>query len=230
MYSLRNLDNPVWQSLTSVDSRLNIGNNRITYLHADISPFVGLAEWTNEMQIKLYKHVPLDRSWSVMIAQPIVFNELWERTFSINLFQMVCRKLAPFTIHDIDCRILNKESIPAMLALTKLTRPGPFTERTIEFGEYQGIFEDNKLVAMAGERLHLDRYTELSAVCTHPDYTGRGYAAYLVSQIATKIYHTGKIPFLHVRFDNERAIKMYQRLGFETRSEMYFAVINPLPI
>jgi ribosomal protein S18 acetylase RimI-like enzyme len=113
-----------------------------------------------------------------------------------------------------------------MLALTALTKPGPFGDRTIEFGNYWGIFEEGKLVAMSGERLHLKDHTEISAVCTHPNALGKGYGSILVSLIAEKIIKEHKTPILHVRSDNERAITMYERLGFSIRSDIYFAVFS----
>ena len=79
---------------------------------------------------------------------------------------------------------------------------------------------------MAGERLHLTDYTEISAVCTDPDHTGKGYAAFLVSFLADQMLKKGKKPFLHVKHDNQRAINMYQRLGFLHRSDMYFTVFK----
>jgi predicted GNAT family acetyltransferase len=122
--------------------------------------------------------------------------------------------------------VLTEEHIPRMLALTKLTNPGPFAERTIEFGHYYGIFDGDKLVAMAGQRLHAFEYAEISAVCTHPDYAGRGYARELLSYQVHRIKAASGIPFLHVRCDNKRAIKVYEDLGFSTRREIYFHIME----
>jgi predicted GNAT family acetyltransferase len=121
---------------------------------------------------------------------------------------------------------LTDEHIPQMLALTALTNPGPFAERTIDFGHYQGIFDGDKLVAMAGQRLHPGNYAEISAVCTHPDYLGRGYARQLLLQQVQRIKANDETPFLHVRDDNERAINVYKSLGFETRTAIYFYVLT----
>ena len=90
----------------------------------------------------------------------------------------------------------------------------------------QGIFEGEKLVAMAGQRLHVFNYAEISAVCTHPDYLGRGYAKQLLIHQINRIKTASEIPFLHVRYDNDRAIKVYESLGFSTRREIYFYVIQ----
>jgi predicted GNAT family acetyltransferase len=106
-----------------------------------------------------------------------------------------------------------------------LTNPGPFESRTITFGHYYGIFEGEKLVAMAGQRMHVFNYAEISAVCTHPDYTGKGYAAQLLQYQINRIKAASGIPFLHVRYDNDRAIKIYESLGFSTRRQVNFYVM-----
>jgi predicted GNAT family acetyltransferase len=108
-----------------------------------------------------------------------------------------------------------------MMELTKLTKPGPFGKRTHELGAYIGIRRDGKLVAMAGERLKVPGYTEVSAVCTHPEHTGRGYARILMMELMQRILNRDETPFLHVREDNGRAIKLYQELGFVTRVLLY---------
>jgi predicted GNAT family acetyltransferase len=115
-----------------------------------------------------------------------------------------------------------------MLDLTALTKPGPFGPRTHELGYYVGIRDGGKLVAMAGERLKVPGYTEISAVCTHPDHLGKGYAAALMSEIMRSIRARGEKPFLHVRGDNSRAIAIYERLGFHTRWQGHFAVLRKL--
>ncbi|MDQ3279646.1 MAG: GNAT family N-acetyltransferase, partial [Bacteroidota bacterium] len=112
--------------------------------------------------------------------------------------------------------------ISSMMALAALTKPGPFGLRTIEFGHYYGIFEGEQLVAMTGQRLHPLGFTEVSAVCTHPDYAGRGYAAALVQHQVGLILRQGQTPFLHVRKDNERAIALYERLHFTFSGNMNF--------
>jgi predicted GNAT family acetyltransferase len=113
-----------------------------------------------------------------------------------------------------------------MLALTAATKPGPFFERTIEFGNYIGIFEGDELLAMAGERLQLDGFTEASAICTKPGHNGKGYASCLLSAVAEIIIASGDTPFLHVKQDNDAALAVYKKLGFEIRRATYFAVFR----
>jgi predicted GNAT family acetyltransferase len=121
---------------------------------------------------------------------------------------------------------LSAQQVPAMLALTQLTNPGPFFNNTIAFGHYAGIFRDDELVAMAGQRLHAGPYAEISAVCTHPSYSGKGYASQLMLHQAHRIQAASGTPFLHVKLDNARAIRLYHTLGFVSRREVIMYTIQ----
>jgi len=121
---------------------------------------------------------------------------------------------------------LTQSDVPEMMALTKLTKPGPFGARTHEMGDYFGIRNAGALAAMAGERLRLPGYTEISAVCTHPDHLGHGYASALMGELMNRICSRGELPFLHVRTENVRAIQVYQRLGFTKRASLHYVVLR----
>jgi predicted GNAT family acetyltransferase len=123
---------------------------------------------------------------------------------------------------------LTQSDVPEMLALTKLTKPGPFGPRTHEMGDYFGIRNSEALAAMAGERLRIPGYTEISAVCTHPDHTGYGYASALMSMLMERICGRGELPFLHVRPENTRAVQVYERLGFTKRAALHYVVLRRL--
>jgi predicted GNAT family acetyltransferase len=122
-----------------------------------------------------------------------------------------------------DARRLGPEDAGEMLALVELTRPGPFSVRTVELGHYFGVFVGGALVAMAGERLRVPGFTEVSAVCTHPDRRGRGLAAGLTALVARGIRARGDTPFLHHAADNHAARRVYEALGFEFRREIGYA-------
>jgi hypothetical protein len=111
-----------------------------------------------------------------------------------------------------------------MLALATLTKPGPFRRATHKLGRFVGVRDGGRLIAMAGERLQTDDFVEISAVCTHPDYRGQGLGAALLSTVGARIASEGRTPFLHTYADNEGAIALYRRLGFETRRAVVHAV------
>ena len=115
---------------------------------------------------------------------------------------------------------MTDKDIPEMIKLTALTKPGPFFQRTIDFGNYEGIYAGDDLIAMSGQRLQPDPYTEISAVCVHPDHLGKGYAKKLIRNQVRKMMDAGRIPFLHLFSDNAPARTLYETLGFKTRSTM----------
>ena len=122
--------------------------------------------------------------------------------------------------------VLGEADAPAMLALATLTRPGPFRSRTRELGPFVGIKQDGQLVAMAGRRLRVDGFTELSGVCTHPDHRGQGYAAVLSRLVVGEILATGEAAFLHAFADHEATIAFYRGLGFQTRARMIYTSLG----
>jgi predicted GNAT family acetyltransferase len=134
------------------------------------------------------------------------------------------------TIDEPALRLLGPDDVGEVLALVELTRPGPFAERTMEMGRYWGhLDEHDRLLALAGERLHLDGYTEISAVCTHPDARGRGLASALTRQVALGILERGETPFLHVAVTNDAARLVYERLGFRLRRDLEVAWVESPP-
>ena len=149
----------------------------------------------------------------------------WEIVQRDTMRQMHCAKLVPAPNSRIER--LGPVDVPAMVELVQLTDPGPFGPRTIEFGDYYGIRDGGRLVAMAGERIHPGPYAEVSAVCTHPDYRGRGYAAALVSAVSAGMVARGDRPMLHVRFDNPAA-HVYEQVGFTTERILELLIVRRL--
>ena len=122
---------------------------------------------------------------------------------------------------------LGRSDAPEMLALAQLTQPGPFGMRTGELGDFIGIRDaSGKLVAMTGVRLHVPGFTEISAVCTHPDHLGKGYAGTLMLEMMARIRERRETPMLHVRSNNTRAIQLYERLGFRLRRTFQLCVVT----
>ena len=113
-----------------------------------------------------------------------------------------------------------------MLALATLTKPGPYLKDTRLLGNFWGVRENGKLIAMAGERFKHPGYTEISGVCTHPDHLGRGLAHALCVEVAERILARGETPYLHVFSSNIRAIKVYENLGFRIRRKVNAVILE----
>jgi len=218
------LDNPTWNALISHNSHLGDGNERARYFHSDVSPFVALPDNSADGFHALYEMITHQQPLLLETPEEISIPENWKTLNCITGIQMVCNNPNDIAFTGPEPAPLNDTHIPEMIALTKLTDPGPFRTHTIDFGHYRGIFSGDQLVAMAGQRLHAFDYAEISAVCTHPDHLGKGYAKTLLSYQINRIAKAGAIPFLHVRADNHRAIGVYESLGFSTRGTVYFYV------
>lgn len=219
------LDNPAYNALATGNQNLSNGNTQIKYFSKEVSPFVGLKIISPENFHILYDILPHDGPFVFIPVQLTDIPSPWQVLAAIPGYQMVYNgNVLP--VDDSNLVNLTNQHIPQMLELTELTNPGPFAPRAIDFGHYVGIFDGSRLAAMAGQRMNPLPYAEISAVCTHPDYTGKGYAKQLLAFHINRIKAEGNIPFLHVRADNERAIKVYQSLGFDIRSEVCFYVIR----
>lgn len=223
------LDNPAWNALISGNSNQALGNERVKYFDAEVSPFAGSKDNTHDSFKELYQL--LERDSPVLFVTPfeVEIPAFWKVVNVINGYQMVFE--GEPKVYEVNKEIvpLSATHIPQMVELTKLTKPGPFGERTIEFGHYHGIFDGDKLIAMAGQRMHPFNYAEISAVCTHPDHLGKGYARQLLQHQIHRIHATNEIPFLHVWDGNERAIQVYKSLGFATRTPVQFHVLVKNP-
>lgn len=220
------LDNPAWNALISGNKNLHLGNDHTRYFDWSVSPFAGFKENTKENFRELYDISPEGRVFLFVAPNEMEIPAPWKLLDRVKGNQMVYQPGVAFGEPTNDLTILTEEDVSQMLSLTKLTNPGPFAERTIDFGHYRGIFENGELAAMAGQRLHAFNYAEISAVCTHPDHTGKGYARQLLMHQINRIQATGGIPYLHVRSDNHRAIKVYESLGFVTRCNVWFSPIQ----
>jgi predicted GNAT family acetyltransferase len=126
-------------------------------------------------------------------------------------------------VQDPEAVELTETDVPEILDLVERAKPGPFRKRTIALGRYLGIREGDRLIAMAGERFRAPGWTEVSAVCTDPDHQGRGLGARLTLAVAAGILSRGELPFLHAAADNDRALRLYERLGFEPSRDVIFA-------
>ena len=220
------LDNPAWHALISGNRSLAHGNGPVRYFGDDVSPFAGLEENSIEQFNVLGQLVPGDRPLAIVSSTANAVPAPWTIIQQIAVWQMICTG-TPSKLQLLTPIVqLGSADVPEMLKLTKLTNPGPFEQNTLRFGHYEGIYEGDRLIAMAGQRMNPLPYAEISAVCTHPDFLGRGLATQLLIRQIHRIKAVGEIPFLHVKSENLRAIDVYRKLGFEKRKEVVIYIIQ----
>jgi ribosomal protein S18 acetylase RimI-like enzyme len=220
------LDNPVWTALSGRQKRFNIGDEQIKYFPADVASFVGLKNWDSKELNILEERLPAGRTFSVPLSKAVKIPSSFEVLFEIPLYQMVCPSLKKKSLPELKLQKLGKKQLEQMLDLTALTKPGPFYEHTMDFGNYYGIMDGKRLLAMTGERMKAKGFTEVSAICTQPDQMGKGYASILLQHACERIFAKGEQPFLHVKQDNPSALHVYRKFGFEVRTEIYYAIFK----
>jgi GNAT superfamily N-acetyltransferase len=220
------LDNPIYFALTSGHSQISNGTDEVKYYIEDITAFAGLKDNSQENLITLYQISPAESLFVFFSKTPVEIPRQWKLFTQIDMFQFIFRGKEIPMADASGITALDLKHINEMIDLVELAKPGPFLARTIELSNYTGIFVEGKLAAMAGHRFFPSPYREISAVCTHPDHLGNGYAFKILQEQIKRILLRLEIPFLHVRNDNEGAIKLYQKLGFEIRTDMIAYVIK----
>jgi len=219
------LDNPIWNALNSGNRTIAFGTDSATYIKRDVGLFAGLKDNSVQDLHELYTLLPSKSVVILFTPGDISIPSYWRIQLKKDLLQMEYQHSNSFIADKSEIVQLTDDNIPAMLELTALTKPGPFLQRSIDFGNYEGIFVDGQLVAMTGQRLQPEPYIEVSAVCTHPYHTGKGYAAKLVRSQVEHIKALSGIPFLHVYPENV-ACKLYHKLGFNARKQMLVYVLE----
>lgn len=212
------LDNPVWHSLTSAHASFAIRNGNAARYPRPLAPFIAVGVADEQAGQQLAQLIEEGESAFLVGLAPPMPPGLHIKHQAL-IVQMVCDSRLD-SIPGPGITPLSTAHRDDMLALIALVYPGYFRARTPELGNYLGIYCDGMLAAMAGERMHLDGYQEISAVCTHPDFQGRGLARQLVVALVNQIHERGDIPFLHTEDDNLRARALYERLGFKLRSSV----------
>jgi ribosomal protein S18 acetylase RimI-like enzyme len=221
---LESLDNPIWFALTTEHRHLARSHGIARRYPPDISPLAAFLRPTNDAFADLQRLVSPGEHVALFTASPLDVPGDWQVDRSQWIDQMICEaSLVPPPVAPLP---LGTTDVPEMLELTAATEPGPFLPQTIQMGNYFGIrASDGRLVAMAGERLQDTAFTEISAVCTRPEFRGRGYARDLTTFLAAQILATGKTPFLHVKSENGAKV-VYQKIGFRLRAAIYLTVIS----
>ncbi len=222
------LDNPAYAALSGAHARFAQSCGHALRYPADVAPFFALPsepsreDWRDAIEI-----VPRG-TYAGIVHAGTDLPETWKTLQEFEVVQMIGEHVngvdAPEAIP------LRAHDVPEMLELVRQTDPGPFLDRTIELGNYLGIRRDSRLVAMAGERLQFDGWTEISGVCTAPTDRGHGMASRLVGALIAGIQHRSERAFLHVLTSNTTAIRLYEGLGFRVRRPLTISVLTPEPI
>lgn len=206
---------PVWNALETVHAHFAVGSGPARRYPAEVTPFGTLADASRATLAEFEELLAPGERVYVFGSQPETTNGLSIGP-PLHCHQMLgpLHPRVEIGPHEMDTVLLTSEDASAMVALTTLAFPGFFRQRTCEMGTYYGIRVDGELVAMAGERLAIPGYREISGVCTHPAHTGKGYAKRLMTCLMREHAKAGLRSFLHVSERNTRASALYERLGF----------------
>jgi ribosomal protein S18 acetylase RimI-like enzyme len=218
------LENPAYAALTGPHARFAQRSGRALRYRPEIAPFLALpseptpADWRDALEL-----IPPGMA-AATVHDGAPLPDTLQVTLSFDLVQMVGEDVRG--ADEPEVLTLGAADVPEMMELVRVTEPGPFFERTIELGRYVGLKRDGALVAMAGERLRFDGWTEISAVCTAPAFQGQGLASRLMSALIAGIQDRGERVFLHVLTSNTNAIRLYQALGFRVRRARTISVLT----
>ncbi|MGA7810184.1 GNAT family N-acetyltransferase [Bradyrhizobium sp.] len=219
------LDHPIWTALTTRQHALAEGGVLARRYPPAIAPFAAMSEMSLEHFAALGALMSPSDIAALFTPDIVTAPDAFKVVLAETVEQMLGTP-AETALPGIESVTLGAADVPAMMALTELTRPGPFSARTHELGTFLGIRIDGRLVAMAGERMRPANYTEITAVCVHLDYRGRGYAQHLLGAVGRQIVARGAIPFLHVFSSNSSAIALYRRQGMEIRRRLYVTALQ----
>lgn len=221
----RVLDNAAWHALTGPHAGFALGGSLVRRYPEDVTPFVAVRDWDDpgvwDALLELLGPGGEFGYSGAASALPDGWEEVW-RGEGVQLIETSALDARP----DDEAVELGADDAAEMLAMVERNQPGPFKPRTHELGRYVGIRRDGRLVAMAGERLHPQGWTEISAVSTDEDFRGQGLASRLVLDLAFHIHQRGDRAFLHAAATNVGAIAVYERLGFVVRRRLTFASVR----
>ncbi len=239
------LANPIWNALLTEQANLALGDDRARRYPHEIGPLAGIRDQSEECYVSL-RALAADYPVVLFSIDPFRIPPGWSQLRDGSVVQMIRtsrpdkdlgeKDLGASSIgtasssrwvgdDDAHLRRLTAADAPAMVALAELTEPGPFRLRTIDLGNFYGVFHGDRLVAMAGKRMHLPGFVEVSGVCTHPEARGRGYARRLMQIVMDEIEQAGCTPFLHAWAGNP-ATRLYESLGFRLSRKFQLAVLK----
>jgi ribosomal protein S18 acetylase RimI-like enzyme len=214
------LDNPVWHSLKEMHKEFTLDYEDFKFYSPEVCAFGGCME-LRDSEKALDQYAALIDNFYVVGERPKFGNKL---VLNKNLVcqQMLLEKPIVLDVVDEIVELRSYQQKQELFNLVNLVQPGYFKEKTAELGQYFGIYKNGELVAVTGERMKMNKFTEVSAVVTHPNHIGKGYAKQLIKHTCEKIFKEHKFPYLHVAETNIAAISLYEKLGFTTRRKISF--------
>jgi ribosomal protein S18 acetylase RimI-like enzyme len=222
------LDRPVWTALTTRQAEFAEGNALAKRFIPSVVPFASTPDNEEKCLCALESIVPIGERIFLAQADEIALSDKFAKAVEAKVVQMIAVRRAD-PIPDARIEKLTNADAEEMLALATLTKPGPFTLRAAALGEFFGIKIDGRLAAMAGERMKQPGFSELSGVCSHPDFRGASLGKIMSLHVTNRIFARGETPYLHAYTTNAAAIRLYESIGFELRRELNVAVAERRP-
>lgn len=219
------LDRPAWSALTGGWAHRAQGDERALRIEPEHGPFAAAVDFSPENLASLAELPGADREMWLVETAPLPALPGLRILREAEVCQMVAETITPGE-PDFEVDELGEADAAEMLALATLTRPGPFLSKTHRLGRFIGVKQGGRLVAMAGERMRMPGFAEVSGVCTHPDHRGKGYAAGLMRLVARRMLAQGETPFLHAYAINAGAVRLYETLGFRIRRTVRLTVVT----
>lgn len=221
------LDNPAWGALISEQAAFAQGTDHAKRYQPGIVPFIACDDTQTDHLKELDPWINAGESFYIIGDVPAL-PAGWIVEHELPCAQMVLRSSMPPMMEEegVQISLLGEADATDMYNLINSLQPGYYNKDTRLLGTYYGIRQQGTLVAMAGERMRLTGFTELSAICTHKDYAGRGYAQKLINRLCRQHADKGIISYLHVSLANERAIRIYDHMGFEQRRTINFTRVR----
>jgi ribosomal protein S18 acetylase RimI-like enzyme len=229
MTTIPALENSIWQAATTRQQHFAYGEGPVRRFFSDVLPFAALENHSAEAIAALTAMVAPGELIMIFEEPPRLDARQWRETKRIPGYQMICERLLPQKARSDEPASVMLDPLgdaAEMVALKAIAFPGLFGIRTPELGGYRGIRVNGELVAMAGERLAVPGYREVSAVCTHPAHLGHGYAQQLTREATAAILADGEIPFLHVAGGNGAATHIYEQLGYVRCADALFVQLE----
>ena len=214
------LDNPIWEALQSRHRDIALVQGDVARYPAHIAPFLGVSRADVDVADALPALIEPGETTLLLGEVPQV-----PVGFELKKLAMLAQMVCPQPVEETDgpeIIELGQAHREDVLALTALVYPHYFRPHTMRLGRYFGIYQDGRLAAIIGERMGMDDWQEISAVCTHPDFLGRGYARHLLAMLGNDVLARGRTPYLHVAHENARAKELYLRSGYALRRDIAF--------